>query len=445
VTALELLFCALALVVVGILVFRLHPFFVLVGTALVVTALSPIPPGLPAGATVGSRVAGGFGRAALDVGIPVTMATILGRCLLVSRGAERIVIALESSLGPGRTPLAFTIAGLILGITMLPQAVLSLLLPLAKAAWRTTGRHYLLLVLSIYAGATMTPALVPPAPGPLFVADLLGVDLLLAMRQGLLVGGISALAGLAFARRADRLGPIPLRDTADTAPTSPASALPPLTPSLGVILLPVALIALGAAADRLPTAAADLARLLGDKHVALALGALAAVLLALIRPGGRTAAPAAVREGVVEAGEVVLLIAAGGALGLALEQAGVAGLAAAALPADTRLLIPAAFAITALLRTALGSATVAMVTSAGIVAPLVAGIDLLWHPVYLVLAIGCGSKPGMWMNDSGFWTITRLGGFTEAETLRTASAMITLEGFVGLVATIILATLWPLV
>ena len=163
-TALPLLLCALALVVVGILVFRLHPFFVLIGTALVVTAMAPIPPGLPAGATVGSRVAGGFGRAALDVGIPVTMATILGRCLLVSRGAERIVIALQNALGPGRTPLAFTIAGLVLGITMLPQAVLSLLLPLAKAAWRTTGRHYLLLVLSIVAGATMTPALVPPAP-----------------------------------------------------------------------------------------------------------------------------------------------------------------------------------------------------------------------------------------------------------------------------------------
>jgi GntP family gluconate:H+ symporter len=78
------------------------------------------------------------------------------------------------------------------------------------------------------------------------------------------------------------------------------------------------------------------------------------------------------------------------------------------------------------------------------VAPIVAGIDLPWHPVYLVLAIGCGSKLGMWMNDSGFWTIARMGGLTEAETLRTASVMITLEGFVGLIATMILAAIWPL-
>jgi GntP family gluconate:H+ symporter len=211
------------------------------------------------------------------------------------------------------------------------------------------------------------------------------------------------------------------------------------------MLLPVALIALGTVADRLPDAVGRLARTAGDKHVALTLGALAAVMLALVQRGGRTAAPVAVREGVVESGEVVLVIAAGGALGVALEQAGIASLAATALPDDRRLLIPAVFAVTALLRTALGSATVAMTTAAGIVAPLVAGLDLPWHPVYLVLGIGCGSKPGMWMNDSGFWTISRLAGLTETETLSTASVMITLEGFVGLLATIVLATLWPMV
>ena len=441
--ALPILLVALG-IVVGILGLRLHPFLILIGTAIVVVALAPPPPGLAAGATIGPRVAEGFGRAALDVGIPVTMATILGRCLLVSRGAERIVIALTSALGPGRTPIAFTCAGLILGVTMLPQAVLSLLLPLAKAAYRATGGHYLLL-LSIVAGATMTPALVPPAPGPLFVADLFGVDLLVAMRQGIIVGILSALAGLAFARRADRLGAIPLRDMADSAPPAQLPTLPSLSAALVTILLPVALIALGASARWLPEGVAGPARALGDKHVALTLGALAAVVLAISGRGGRTDAPRAVREGVVEAGEVVLVIAAGGALGRALEQAGVAGLAAAALPADQRLLIPAAFAITAILRTALGSATVAMITAAGIVAPIVSGIDLPWHPVYVVLAIGCGSKLGMWMNDSGFWTIARMGGLTEAETLRTASVMITLEGVVGLVATVVLATLWPLV
>ena len=255
---------------------------------------------------------------------------------------------------------------------------------------------------------------------------------------------MSALAGLAFARRADRLGPIPLRDMADSAPPAPLPALPSLPAALFTILLPVALIALGASARWLPEGIAGPVRALGDKHVALTLGALAAVVLAISGRGGRTNAPVAIREGVVEAGEVVLVIAAGGALGRALEQAGVAGLAAAALPADQRFFIPAAFAITAILRTALGSATVAMITAAGIVAPIVAEIDLPWHPVYLVLAIGCGSKLGMWMNDSGFWTIARMGGLTEVETLRTASVMITLEGFVGLIATMILAAIWPL-
>ena len=92
----------------------------------------------------------------------------------------------------------------------------------------------------------------------------------------------------------------------------------------------------------------------------------------------------------------------------------------------------------------LGSATVAMITAAGIVGPMALAADLPYHPVYVALAIGCGSKPGMWMNDSGFWVISRMTGMSEAETLRTASAMVAIEGVVGLAATLALAVLWPM-
>ena len=85
-----------------------------------------------------------------------------------------------------------------------------------------------------------------------------------------------------------------------------------------------------------------------------------------------------------------------------------------------------------------------MITAAGIVGPIALSADLPYHPVYVALAIGCGSKPGMWMNDSGFWVIARMTGMTESETLRTASTMVAIEGVVGLATTMVLAAAWPL-
>jgi GntP family gluconate:H+ symporter len=97
------------------------------------------------------------------------------------------------------------------------------------------------------------------------------------------------------------------------------------------------------------------------------------------------------------------------------------------------------------IRTAQGSATVAMITAAGIVAPIAAAAPLPFHPVYLALAVGCGSKPFMWMNDSGFWIIGRMSGFTEAETLKTASTMMAIEATVGLAAVMAGAWVLPMV
>lgn len=127
--------------------------------------------------TIGKRVAEGFGRTALDIGILIAMASILGSCLMAARGAERIVFSLQQAIGQQRTPLVFLLSGFVLGIPMFAEAVFYLLLPLAKAMWMKSRRHYLLLVLSIVAGATMTHSLVPPTPGPLFVADAMGIGL----------------------------------------------------------------------------------------------------------------------------------------------------------------------------------------------------------------------------------------------------------------------------
>ena len=107
--------------------------------------------------------------------------------------------------------------------------------------------------------------------------------------------------------------------------------------------------------------------------------------------------------------------------------------------------LPLAFFVTALVRVAQGSATVAMVTSVGILGGVASSTSLGFHPLYIALAIGCGSKLVPWMNDSGFWVVGRMSGFTETETLRGFSAMLALMGIVGFLATLLGAWFFPLI
>jgi len=414
--------------------------------------------------TIGRRVAEGFGRTALDIGILIAMASILGSCLMAARGAERIVFSLQRAIGREQTPLAFLASGFLLGIPMFAEAVFYLLLPLAKAMWMQSRQHYVLLVLSIVAGATMTHSLVPPTPGPLFVADAMGIDIALMMRQGAIVGIVAALAGYAYARWADRRWAIPLRLSAAAAVEDSAAVpaitslsetgagLPPLIWSLLPILLPVILISADSALESsdwgLPPWLVQAIHVVGDKNLALTLSAAASLVLLACHASGANKADtirSTIRESIVEAGEIILVIAAGGALGATLRQAGMAELASAAVPEWKLMLLPIAWGITGIVRVAQGSATVAMITAVGIIGPIALAENLPFHPVYVAVAIGCGSKIGMWMNDSGFWVISRMTGMNEVETLRTASAMVFIEGCVGLAMTMLLASLWPLV
>ena len=455
---LVILTVAMLLVLAGVLWARLHPFLVLIVTALVVAGLTPPDRlGDAAALSIGRRVAEGFGKTAHDIGILIAMASILGQCLMEARGAERIVAAIERVVGRRHAPLAFLGAGFLLGIPMFAEGVFYLLLPLAKASWRETRRHGVLLVLSIVAGATMTHSLVPPTPGPLFVADEMGIDIALMMRQGMIVGAIAALAGFGYATWADRRFDIPLRTAEDDRPgTVPdderlgtaIGPLPPLWASLLPILLPVVLISADSAVDSIaaiPPSVARVIHVVGDKNLALTVSAAAAILLLACRPrSSREKVRQAVAAAVLEGGEIILVIAAGGALGATLRQAGMAELAAAAVPQHALLLLPIAWGVTVLIRAAQGSATVAMITAVGIIAPIADAASLPYHDVYVALAIGCGSKPGMWMNDSGFWVIARMTGMTETETLKTASVMVAIEGTVGLLVTMALAASWPL-
>lgn len=403
---------------------------------------------------VGQRLAQGFGNTAGSIGLLIALASVVGSCLMVSGAASRIVHSLVGFFGPSRASIGFLIAGFVVGIPVFFDTVFYLMIPLAKAYFRREGRGYLLCVLSIVAGATMAHSLVPPTPGPMQVASELGVSMGVMMLAGLGMGIVTVSSGYMLARHMEKTHPIPSRDIglADETHIHDERGGPPLILSVLPILLPVLFISLGTVTSAM--ASSDIAWLspglkagiqyLANKNIAMALSAVCALVLAW-KYSGKDAQQLSgeVQSALMNGGVILLITAAGGGFGQVLKETGITLWAGQLEPSGTPWAVLLAFVVTAVIRIAQGSATVAMVTAVGVVQPLVVSGALGFHPVYLALAIGCGSKPIPWMNDSGFWLISRMGGFTEKETLRTASVMMTFMGLVGGIVTFILAWVIP--
>ena len=495
------LLIGMAVVVGGVLWLRLHAFVALIGGALVVGALAT-PEGIEqsvmndsriekemrkqatnrldkdhpnlsnlvqdlhktqakhtASQSVIVRVTTAFGKACGSLGILIAMAAIIGKCLLESGGAERIIRSALGLLGEKRAPLAFTGSGFLLGTPVFFDTVFYLMIPLGKALAMRFRENYGLYIMTIVAGATMAHSLVPPTPGPLFVADQLDVDLGLMIVMGLVIGSVACATGYVYAKFVnghDRWR-VPLRDSADSPLAKleeivrrDDKSLPPLGLSLLPVLLPIALITGNTVLQKLvaepPVGLAAFLSVVGDKNIALILSAAVALgLLALQKCGDKQALANSVQAALASGGVVILITAAGASFGTVLQQTNIAerisGLAAE-FNITGLLVLPMAFFVTAIVRTAQGSATVSMITSVGIFAGM-AG-ELPFHPVYLAMAIGCGSKPFPWMNDSGFWVINRMSGMTIRESIRSVSFLMTLMAIDGLVAVMLLAWLFPM-
>lgn len=407
--------------------------------------------------TTGARVAEGFGSTAGKIGILIAMAAIIGKCLLESGAADRIVRTTLRWFGEEGAPAAFLFSGFALGIPVFFDTVFYLMIPLGKAMRMRTGRNYLLYVLTIVCGATMAHSLVPPTPGPLFVAEELGVNLGLMILGGGLVGLWCAGFGYLYARFAARRWDLPLRESPDFSIAEleeslkvDESELPAFSIAILPILLPVLFIAGYSVLQRFGFDRNGLfmrvAACLGDKNIALTISAGIAIgtLMWQKRRALRDLG-SDLQAALASGGVIILITAAGGAFGQVLRETGVAGLIADLPRLSPAMVCVMAFLITTAVRTAQGSATVAMITAVGILSGVARGGDLGFHPLYLALAIGCGSKPIAWMNDSGFWVITRMSGMTEGEGLKYVTPMTTGMGIVGIILVAVSVTLFPMV
>ncbi len=464
-----LLLIGLLVIVVSILVLKLHPVLALLFAAISVGILTGEGNLIQYAQTkgmsseeiagfldqpVGRRIAMAFGNTASKIGILIAMAAIIGTCLLRSGAADRIIRSTLKVLGEKRAPVAFLTSGFTLGIPVFFETVFYLLVPLSKAMTLRTGKHYLFYLTTIVAGAAMAHSLVPPTPGPLFVATELGVDIGMMMIGGLIVGMFTITGGYLYAAWANKKWTIPLRDSGDVTVSELENLmekedhhLPALWLSLIPIVLPIILISGNTISSLLLADGLLLSVLsfLGNANIALTISALTALSILAWREKGNANLKQYVVESLQSAGLIILITCMGGAFGGILQQTGI-GARIQDLASNYHIaILPLAFFVTVLMKTASGSATVSMITSVGILGGLVDMGALGFHPVYLALVIGCGSKPFPWMNDSGFWVVGTMSGMTEGETLKTFSAVLSFMGFIGLIVVLILAKLFPLI
>jgi H+/gluconate symporter-like permease len=236
--------------VLGLIIgLKVNAFLALIIAALVVS--------LMVGGNAGDRmdaVVTAFGKSAGDVGIVIAMAAIIGKCMLDSGAADRIVRRAVDLTGESRASAGLMISGFILAIPVFFDTVFYLLVPLARSLHRRTNKHYLRYLMAIATGGAITHTLVPPTPGPLLVSATLGVDIGMMIFVGTLVAIPSAIAGLIFSIFVDSVMPIamrPLGPNSEKHQPLAESQLPSLGLSFLPVLLPLLLIGLGTLATTL--------------------------------------------------------------------------------------------------------------------------------------------------------------------------------------------------
>ncbi|WP_049915374.1 GntP family permease [Natrialba taiwanensis] len=443
----------------------------IVGAATAAVPLSEVP----------TEIAGGFGETMTSVGIPILMAALIGKGMMESGAAERIVRSFQSVTGEERSYLALWGSSSALSIPVFFDNVFYLMAPLARSMRARTGRDYALFLCVVGAGASTTHVFVPPTPGPLAIALELGVDLGTTMIAGVLVAiPTTVVAGILYGRWInDRLDDIPLRETmgsnareVEELAELPDSELPGLFEATLPILLAVVLVALSTTANYLHEMAltgvsASLGPLgtlnfaafegpleavqpatafLGDPNFALTAAALAAALTYLrVRQLDRDIWTDELVEALKSGAHIAAITSAGGAFGGLLATSGIGDYITDLVSVgggNGVMVLVSAWVIAAAIRIAQGSATVAMITTAGIMAPQVP--ELAVHPVYLALIIGAGGNICSWFNDSGFWLVKEIGGLTQTETLKIWTALTTIVSVTAFVMIVSVASVLPL-
>jgi GntP family gluconate:H+ symporter len=423
-----------------IAVVKLNPFLALLLASLALALVA----GMPAAQVVRSFETG-LGGTLGHIAIIVALGTMLGKMMAESGGADQIAHTLIRIFGEKRVHWAMVVVGLIIGLPAFFEVGFVLLVPIAFTVARRTGTSLVLVGLPMAAGLSVVHGLVPPHPAALLAVSIYKADVGRTIFYALLVGIPTAvIAGPLFAKLIAPHVRLATENAmgAEFVERGQERNLPGFGVTLLTILLPVALMLIGSWANALAVPGSALnqgLRFVGNDEMALLIGVLFSFLtLGILRGFSRATIQRFSNECLAPTATITLLVGAGGGFGRILQDSGVSqAIVALALLSHVSLLL-LAWLLAALIRLATGSATVAMSTAAGIVAPIAAHSAGV-HPELLAIATGAGSLIFSHVNDGGFWLVKEYFNMSVMQTIETWSVCETIISVSALVFTLLLA------
>jgi len=431
---------AVICLVLLIAVVRLNPFLAL----FVVSLALAVAAGMPLAQVIRSFETG-VGATLGHIAVIVALGTMLGKMMAESGGADQIAHTLIRLFGEKRVHWAMVVIGLIVGLPAFFEVGFVLLVPIAFTVARRTRTSLVLVGLPMVAGLSVVHGLVPPHPAALLAVSIYKADVGRTILYALLVGiPTAAIAGPIYAKT---IAPhIKLATDgameAEFVEHGAERALPSFWLTVTTILMPVALMLVGSWANAFATPGTALnagLRFVGNDDIALLIGALFS-FVTLGKAQGFTMATIQrfCNECLAPTATVTLLVGAGGGFGRVLQDSGVStAIVALAMLSHVPLLL-LAWLLAALIRIATGSATVAMSTAAGIVAPIAAHSAGV-HPELLAIATGAGSLILSHVNDGGFWLVKEYFNMTVTQTIKTWTVCETMISVLGLGFTLLLS------
>lgn len=420
---------AIALLLFLILAIRLHAFLALLISAMALglgVGMEPV--------RVLKSIQSGFGEALGFIAVVVALGAMIGRFLEHSGGGRVLAEWLLARFGKDNAVWAVLVAAFLVGLPIFFEVGFIILVPLAWSLTRESKKSLLYFGLPITAALTVTHAMVPPHPAPSAAASLLGADLGKTILYGAMLSIPMVIAGgIVYGRWiANRLY-IPVPEIASRVKEE-KSDLPP--PSVGVVililLLPVLFIFASSIAELAKLPSRTVLAFLGHPFTALLLTALSAMYLFGIRRGlNRDQLAKMATDSLAPIGTLLAIMGGGGALKQIIVDSGVGPYAGQLLASSAISPLIVAYLVAAAMRMAQGSATVAIITAAGIVAPLVKGIPG-YTPEMIVLALSAGGTILSHVNDAGFWIVNEYFGMTVPQTLKSWTAMKVITSIVGI-------------
>lgn len=415
--------------------------------AILAILISAVAIGLIAGmpySAILESVGTGMGNTLKGIALLVGLGSMFGAILEISGGAQRIATTLVDKFGESKAAWALGITGLVIAMPVFFDAGLIILIPLAFSLAKKTKKSTLCYAIPLLAGLAVGHAFIPPTPGPILVANMLGVELGYVIIVGLLAGTVAMIvAGPMFGKFIGGKIYVPVPKSVQEVEECDETKLPGFLTVVSIILIPLVLIILSTISKVVPAMAGvqPVLAFIGEPFIALTIATLAAMIVLGIKHGySREELEKVMTKSLEPTGMILLVTACGGVLRYVLQDSGLGEVIGNAVAGSALPLVVVAFVVAALVRMSVGSATVAMTMGAGIIAamPEIASLSPL-HLACVTAAIAGGATVMSHFNDSGFWLVKSLLQIDEKTTLKSWTVMETLVGTSGFVVALVIS------